>query len=372
MSLSNGSNMDGLWGLHGGTTVRSSSTRSLRDSKEEKMRRFRTLLLGGLMMVALLIGTGGTAAAARPSVSGVSGATGWLCTPHGSGGLAPTTYISSALIFQNNMSRSTITCFFQNIGGPTSTISGPGSLLPGGLLPSHLELGGNCYYNAGQRPALSSATGSTRSSATPRSSSAGTASSSAWTPWGLPAPTSAKPAPDRCPDASGSDPRVDHASAGPASIRPVHPCSTNDQAQGVVLSGRGRDVELRVDLSSTSRPATNQAHRDDDGERKPVRLDATPDAQPDVGQRRRARGLLGQPRNLLPDRWRRSSSELARHDAPSNRRFNQAVWFRRRDIDLPVVGEAERAQVGQPPGGGSGARSGSPPPPRSGRARPVP
>ena len=109
------------------------------------MRRFRTLLLGGLMMVALLIGTGGTAAAARPSVSGVSGATGWLCTPHGSGGLSPTTNISSALIFQNNMSRSTITCWFQNIYGPSSTISGPGSLIPGGLLPSHLELGGNCY-----------------------------------------------------------------------------------------------------------------------------------------------------------------------------------------------------------------------------------
>ena len=143
-------NMDGLWGLQGGTTVRSSSTRSLRESREDNMRRFRTLLLGGLMMVALLIERTGTAAAARPSVSGISGATGWLCTPHGSGGLAPTTYISSALIFQNNMSRSTITCFFQNIGGPTSTISGPGSLIPEDCCQATWSWAATAHYNAGQ------------------------------------------------------------------------------------------------------------------------------------------------------------------------------------------------------------------------------
>jgi hypothetical protein len=112
---------------------------------EESMRRFRTLLLAGLMVIGLLVGPGAGLATARPSTDGVTGAIGWLCTPHGSASIAnganggPTTTLSAARIVNDDHSQDAISCYFPNINQVSSAL-----LQLGGI-----EFGGKCYYNAG-------------------------------------------------------------------------------------------------------------------------------------------------------------------------------------------------------------------------------
>ena len=101
------------------------------------MRRFGTILAGGLLTIGLLVGPGVGSVAAGSNAGFVSNAriatAGWTCHPNGSGVVSsPATHLSLAIIFDNAPALDSITCIFTNLAQ--------------GLMS---QSGGDCYYHEG-------------------------------------------------------------------------------------------------------------------------------------------------------------------------------------------------------------------------------